>query len=97
MKEYEVSFVFFIENEDIESKDELLDALDEISEIEYDDVYDDGEDWNIECTATIKSGATRKIDDAIDNKLKKLLDDAPYAAWDYHYIKGIDNDFYWQP
>lgn len=94
MKEYEIGFVFFIENENTEEKDELLDELDDIREVEYDDVYDDGEDWNVECTATIECNATKKIDDAIHNILIDLL---PNVCWDYHYIKGIDNDFYWQP
>ena len=94
MKTYEIGLVFFIESENVGKKDSLLDELDLTNDVEYYDVYDDGEDWNVECIATIESGAHKNIDDAIHNKLLKLL---PKVCWDYHYIKGIDNDFHWQP
>ena len=93
MKKYEIGFVFFIESANVADKDSLLDELDLIDNITYYDVTDDGEDWNIECRAEIESKATKNIDKAIDKKLLKLL---PNVCWDYHYIKGIDNDYYWQ-
>jgi hypothetical protein len=94
MSNYNVSFVFFVESENNDNKDALLYKLDAIKEVECVDVYDDGEDWNIECTATIECGAKKNIDNAIHKKLIKLL---PNVCWDYHYIKGTDNGFYWQP
>ena len=93
-KSYEIGLVFFIESDNTDLKDSLLDYLDGINEVEYNDIYDDGEDWNVECIATIESGARKNIDDAIHKKLVELL---PPLCWDYHYIKGIDNDFYWHP
>ena len=94
MKKYEIGFVFFIESANVADKDRLLDELDLIDEVVSYDVTDDGEDWNIECVAVIESGATRNIDNAIDKKLRKLL---PNVCWDYHYIRGLNNDYYWQP
>jgi hypothetical protein len=94
MKKYEVGFVFFIESDNVAGKDALLDELDLIDEVTLRNVYNDGEDWNIECVAEIESKATKNIDEAVDKKLRKLL---PNVCWDYHYIKGIDNDYYWQP
>ena len=94
MKTYEIGLVFFVESENVDKKDSLLDELDLINEVECYEVYDDGEDWNVECLVTIESGAKKNIDDAIHKKLLKLL---PNVCWDYHYIKGIDNDFHWQP
>lgn len=93
-KSYEIGLVFFIESENVGKKDSLLDELDLTDDVEYYDVYDDGEDWNVECITTIESCAIKNIDDAIHKKLLKLL---PKVCWDYHYIKGIDNDFHWQP
>ena len=94
MKNYEIGFVFFVETENTDIKDTLLEELGAIKEVECVDTYNDGEDWNIECVATIECDAKKNIDDAIHKKLIKLL---PNACWDYHYIKGTDNDFYWQP
>ena len=99
---YEISFVYFIDlTEDYENsiveKDELLDALDNVSEVTSYDVENDGEDWCIECIAEVQSGAKRNIDDALDRKLHELLKKVPYTAMDYHYMKGLDNDFYWCP
>jgi hypothetical protein len=94
MKKYEVGFVFFIESDNVAGKDALLDELDLIDEVTLRNVYNDGEDWNIECVAEIESKATKNIDEAVDKKLRKLL---PNVCWDYHYIKSIDNDYYWQP
>ena len=94
MKKYEIGFVFFIESENTEEKNKLVSDLNRMNQITVTDIYNDGEDWNVECTATIECNATKKIDDAIHNILIDLL---PNVCWDYHYIKGIDNDFYWQP
>ena len=94
MKKYEIGFVFFIESANVADKDRLLDELDLIDNITYYDVTDDGEDWNIECRAEIESKATKNINAAIDKKLRKLL---PNVCWDYHYIEGIGNGYYWQP
>ena len=94
MKKYEIGFVFFIESDNVADKDALLGELDLIDEVTPYDVTNDGEDCNVECIAEIESKATKNIDKAIDKKLLKLL---PNVCWDYHYIKGIDNDYYWQP
>ena len=91
--EYEVSFTFFIgigeckdeRKQSILKKDELLDLLDEKSEIVSYDVENDGEDWCINCIANVTA-----------NKIDGLLSDTN-TTWDYHYIKGIDTDEYWEP
>ena len=94
MSNYNVSFVFFVESENNDNKDALLDKLDAIKEVECVDVYDDGEDWCVDCVVTVQSGATRKIDTAIGNKLIVLL---PNVAWDFHYIKCVENNYEWCP
>jgi hypothetical protein len=88
---YMLSFVFFIPLEDTKIKDEVLDALDELG-IDY-DVYSDDEDWNIECLYEVE------YDDEPSDEVfhKMLLATLPDACWDWHYIKGLNNDYYWQP
>lgn len=98
MATYKVGFVFFIADNDddaIKRKDNLLDELDNIDEITTYDVLNDGEDWNIECIAMIRCEPNGKRDyDAVH---KAMMDILPNETWDYHYIKGVDNEFYWQP
>lgn len=93
--EYEVSFTFFIESgtkEGIEMKDTLLEELDTIPQIFVYDVYDDGEDWCIDCIAEVICDTIENVDSNMSNLLKNTE-----VCWDYHYIKGIDNNDYWQP
>lgn len=108
MKKYEIGLVFFIDqtedyNKSIEIKDNLLDALDETPEIDSYDVISDGEDWNIECTAIVSSkkcqrdNISKALEKALQKAEKTYLDENISCTWDYHYIKGIDNDFEWQP
>ena len=93
-KKYEIGFVFFIESANVAEKDRLLDKLAFIDDVVSYDATNDGEDWNVECVAEIECNAAKNIDDKIHKKMLKLL---PNVCWDYHYIKGIDNDYYWQP
>ena len=98
--EYEVDFTFFIGlgnnkieyKESIAKKDALLDLLDTMREIVDYDVENDGEDWCINCVANIQAKSIKQV----DTKMDKLLYNAN-CSWDYHYIKGINNDEYWQP
>jgi hypothetical protein len=98
--EYEVSFSFFIENDDKERFNEVLDALSEIGDIIDLQHYDDGEDYCIDCIATISAKDwnryknKNKVIDAIDKVINGWMK-GWYAAWDYHYVKA--NGFYWQP
>lgn len=94
MKKYEIGFVFFVNSENTNEKNKLVSDLNRMNPITVLAIYDDGEDWNIECRAEIECSAKRNISDAIHKTLIKLL---PNVCWDYHYIKGIDNDFNWQP
>lgn len=97
---YEVNFTFFIslgDNEieyekSISEKDNLLDLLDTISEIVNYEVENDGEDWCINCVANVIAKSIEQV----DSKMKKLLLDTD-CIWDYHYIKGLNNNEYWQP
>lgn len=94
-KNYEIGFVFFLgldEENVIERKDTLLDALDKY-DISY-DVYNDGEDWNIDCIAKIKATSGKKAEEALEKMIGTSI---PYCAWDYHYVKGLDDDYSWQP
>lgn len=88
--EYLVSLVFFVESDNIARKDRLVSRLNSFNYVDIIDIYDDGEDWNIECEVRIKCNNP----DAIHTKLILKL---PNNTWDYHYIKGVDNDYYWQP
>lgn len=94
---YNCDITFFIDHTEdyessIEEKDNLLDILD-ILDIDY-DVEEDDEDWCINCTVEIE--CNKSDINAIDKKLKKALKDTD-PVWDYHFVKGVDNDFYWQP
>ena len=95
--EFNCIITFYIDHTEdydgsIEEKDQLLDQLDELG-IDY-DVEKDEEDWCVNCDIDIECG--KKDIDAIDKKLKKVLNDID-CTWNYHYVKGIGNDFYWQP
>ena len=97
MNTYKVDFSFYIVsgNEDsIANKDNLLDKLDMINNIDVYDVYDDGEDWCVNCIAEMKAKNIKGL--ALE--MKKMLDNIK-TTWDYHYIRGIidDDDEYWQP
>ena len=96
---YEASISFFLADDEpdvIERKDKFLDALDEIDEVDYTDVYDDGEDWCIDCLVNLTLTPKGDISDQVYNIINNMLpDNAP--CWDFHYIKGTDNDYYWQP
>ena len=97
MKTYKAGISFFINDKEpccIEAKNNLVKELKTLKEVEIEDVYDDGEDWCVDCVVTIQSGATRKIDIAIGNKLIVLL---PNVAWDFHYIKCPENNYEWCP
>lgn len=99
-KNYEIGFVFFISVEDedaVSRKDSLLDALDELGvrhSVYYHDIYNDGEDWNIECTADIRAKNGKNAEAKFETLINSI---AQYETWDYHYIKGTDNNYYWQP
>ena len=97
---YEVGFTFFItlgENrmeykQSISRKDKLLDLLDTMSEIVDYDVEKDDEDWCINCIANV----TAENIEQVNNKIEELLSNTN-CTWDYHYIKGLDTNEYWQP
>ena len=92
---YTAGLSFFIPNDLTWRKDKFLDVLDDVDQIVYDDVYNDGEDWCIDCTAKISCETTGDPVDAITNVINSLLpDDCPY--WDFHYIDGSDG-FHWRP
>ena len=98
--EYEVGFTFFISlghneteyEESISRKDNLLDLLDTMQEIVNYEVENDGEDWCVNCIANVTAKSIKQV----DSKMKKLLLDTD-CFWDYHYIKGLNNNEYWQP
>jgi hypothetical protein len=59
-------------------------------------VYDGGEDWCIDCLVNLTLTPKGDISDQVYNIINNMLpDNAP--CWDFHYIKGTDNDYYWQP
>ena len=96
MNEYQASFVFFTYTED--EKNRVVNGLDGIADIT--DIYLDSDgDWNIECETNVSIRLTTNTDvfTAIDKKLSKVLKKVKAGSWDYHYIKGINNDYYWQP
>ena len=98
--EYEVDFTFFISlghneteyEESISRKDNLLDLLDTMQEIVNYEVENDGEDWCVNCIANVTAKSIKQV----DSKMKKLLLDTD-CFWDYHYIKGLNNNEHWQP
>lgn len=95
---YEVSFSFFIENDDSERFERVKNELQAIDEIEDLDYYDDGEDYCLDCIAYINvkdSTPKNRIVDSISKVINQWMRDW-YAAWDYHYVSG-GNGFKWQP
>lgn len=97
---YEVGFTFFInlgENEkeykqSINRKDNLLDLLDTMSEIIDYEVDKDDEDWCISCIANVTAENIEHASSVIEKLLNNIN-----CTWDYHYIKGLDTNEYWQP
>ena len=95
MKTYEIALTMYVSKDSDDAvgiKDnalEKLQYLERVAECYWDE---DDEDYNI---FTILRLQARTLNvQTIRNKLMKLL---PNLPWDYHYIKGIDNDEYWQP
>lgn len=85
---FEVSFTFYAE-------DDIHEKVEGLPNVNVDDYYlDDDGDWCIDCTAYIQSA--RASMEAVDKKMFTLVKHVP-ACWDYHYIKGVDTDFWWQP
>ena len=69
-----------------------MDLLDSISEVDVYDVTNDGEDWCINCILTFSCRSIKFAHEQAEKLLKEVN-----ATWDYHYIKGTNNDEYWQP
>lgn len=97
INQYQADITFFINltddrEESILQKDKLLDMLDTMQEINVYDVTDDGEDWCINCIVKVSCDSIKKA----DKKIRELLG-GTNRFWDYHYIKGVDTDEYWQP
>lgn len=87
-KTFEASFTFYADSD-------LSEMVEAIPGVTVEDCYlDEDGDWCIDCTAEIKT--VRATKQAIGNKLSALIKHVP-SCWDYHYIKGVDNDFWWQP
>lgn len=91
---YEVSFVLFADAD-------ISELVEGLPNVDVNDSYlDDDGDWNIECTTyftVMKNKNNNKPDlDLITSMMGSRLQYVP-ACWDYHYIKGVDNDFWWQP
>lgn len=91
---YEVSFVFFADTD-------ISEIVEGLPNVNVDESYLDSDgDWNIECTTYFtveKNKKDSKPDlDIIYSMMGSRLQYVD-ACWDYHYIKGVDNDFYWQP
>ena len=94
---FESGFVFFAYTKG--EKEEISNELDRTN-VNVTDVYCDSDgDWNIECVIEIEINIVRKGDmfNQIDKAISKALKKANDFCWDYHYIKGINNDYYWQP
>lgn len=100
MKKYAVSFVFFISlgetekdyNISFEEKTQFVRDINKKDELKSYDVYQDDENWCIECVAHIKA----KSIDEVKNVMKQAFGNYSHDFW-YHYIKGIDNSDYWEP
>lgn len=95
MKTYEIALTMYV-SKDLEDavciKDSALEKLKYLEQVAECDWDEDDEDYNI---FTILQLQARTLNvQTISNKLMKLL---PNLPWDYHYIKGIDNNEYWQP
>lgn len=100
MKKYAVSFVFLISfgetrkdyNISFEEKTQFVRDINKKDELKSYDVYQDDENWYIECVAHIKA----KSIDEVKNVMKQVFGNYSHDFW-YHYIKGIDNSDYWEP
>ena len=95
VKIFEASISFFIAlgKGAKDKKDAIVSKLENISEIEIEDVYNDGEDWCIDCMVTVSA----RSGEMADKKITKMLNNKVNSTWDYHYIKGVNNGYYWQP
>ena len=92
--EYRVCFSFFIVSgteEAVVLKDRLLDRLGKIKCVDEYDAYDDGENWCVDCIATIESDSF----ETVGTEMEKVF--GTDYIWDYHYIKNVENGVYWEP
>lgn len=87
-----ISFFIALEKGAKEKKDAVISKLEKISEVEVEEVYNDGEDWCIDCMVTVSA----RNGESAEKKIAKVANKVN-VTWDYHYIKGINNGYYWQP
>ena len=85
---YEASITFYAE-------DDIHEKIEGVPNVNVDDYYlDDDGDWCIDCTVYVATGTASF--EAVDKKVSGLVKHVP-APWDYHYIKGVNTGFWWQP
>lgn len=84
MNTYKSAIVFFAELGNAKAKDEAIEKLDKIPEVVDCDVYDDDEDWNIECVLFVKSDSRK----GAEKKIEKLMSNIN-LTWDYHYAQKV--------
>jgi len=92
--QYKVDFTFYVgidENAD-EKLLNLTNSLDNIKEIDDYGVEEDDEEYCVNTVAIVSAHSISQVTNVMNN----ILADINYT-WDYHYIKGITSNEYWEP
>ena len=95
MNEYEGSISFYIDSSEdgaVDKKDEAVEKLESMDNVDVYNVYDDGEDWCIDCNINVSCDSIKEADKAVTELANEIG-----VCWDWHYLKGLDTDEYWQP
>ncbi len=91
---YEASFTYFFASEENKSENGKSAILSQIKalDIEVKDDYEEDGSWNVDCIMRVDADNPQDADRKIIETANKVR-----GYWDYHYIKGIDNGYYWEP
>lgn len=99
VKKYEIDMTFYVDYDSNIHVPHFVDKLNNTKYIYDCDWEDDGEGYNVNCIFRIPLDIKKPTFNDIDKAFTKYLNDynLDIASWDYHYIKGLNDDFYWQP
>lgn len=98
---YEFSISYFISDQLADAETcamDIEDQLNDCDEVKNVDCYNDGEDWCVDAIIVLEFDVPMKKE-SLFNELSIFLNDCIDldCTWDYHYIKGLDDNFYWCP
>lgn len=97
--EVSISYFLFAEKHNEPNAEKLCNDWNSMRNCVSSEWYDDGEGYYcVDVIFKINSDSDGDFKE-IDNEVERYLSDKGLNdfTWDYHYVKGVENDFYWQP